>query len=420
MMSSVVKMVVVAAVAVGVTAQPHGHAHHRHEKKHPGSPVEKRAVVTTWVPGPVVTQYVLDGQDIAPDQAKAGIEAGVYVIVGQSTPSSSVVSSSATPTPTSTSSKQDGQFFEQKSTSTSSAVAAPTLAAAAAAAPAAPASGGTGLTADFPSGTIPCSQFPSDYGALAVDYLGMSGWIGVQKVPNYAPGAAAINYIVTGISGDACGSNSFCSYACPAGYEKSQWPASQGETGQSIGGLYCNANGMLELSRPEVKTLCTPGAGGVFIQNNLPLSVAVCRTDYPGTESETVPLDTAPGGKYPLTNTFSPTYYQWQGKPTTGQWYVNPKGVAVQNACLWNSPTNPTSAGNWAPINIGIGKNSEGITYISIFPNKPTTDAVLDFDIEITGDVSAPCALKGGVFSNGITTGCTVSVDTSNLLKLCC
>lgn len=397
------KFAVLAAAVAEVKAHSVHHLH-RHVKRAVGSPVEKRApdVVTAFVPGPTVTEYVLDGQEIPPDQALAGLDAGVYVIVGQSTPTQAVSSSAAAPTQ-----KQDGQFFEQKSSSAPS-PAAPTPAAPAAP-PAPPAPAPQGLDAEFPSGTIPCSQFPSAYGAVPVNYLNMKGWIGIQKVPDFSPSNSFISYIVTGISGEDCEKNSFCSYACPPGYEKSQWPSAQGSTGQSIGGLYCNANGMLELSRPEVKQLCTPGAGGVYIQNNLATNVAVCRTDYPGTESETVPLDTQPGGKYPLTNTYSPTYYKWQGKTTTGQWYVNPKGVAVENACLWNSPTNPTDAGNWAPINIGVGKNEQGITYLSIFPNWPTTSAVLNFNIEITGDINGPCSLINGVFSNGNPTGCTVS-----------
>jgi hypothetical protein len=223
----------------------------------------------------------------------------------------------------------------------------------------------------------------------------------------------AISYIVTAIAGSGgCTANSFCSYACPAGYQKSQWPKSQGNTGQSIGGLYCNSGGMLELSRSSVPQICTQGAGGVQVTNNLSKNVAVCRTDYPGTEGETIPLNTLPGQTLPLTNVNSATYYTWEGSATTAQYYINPQGADVSDACCWGSAG--TNLGNWAPVNAGVGQGADGITFISLFPNVPTNPTgTLDYNIKITGAVSGDCEYRGGTFYNGnvqSSTGCTVSL----------
>jgi hypothetical protein len=267
---------------------------------------------------------------------------------------------------------------------------------------------GGGLDTPFPSGTISCSAFPSAYGPIPIDWLHTEGWTGVQKCPKYNKGSL-IDYIETGVKGNGCAKKSFCSYACPPGYQKTQWPSDQGATGQSIGGLYCNDDGMLELSRPEKKTLCEPGAGGVTIQNDLPVVVSSCRTDYPGTEAMVIPCVAQAGQSgIPLSNPYSPDYYQWQGKSTTAQWYVNKKGLGPEKACVWDSDEDHDGRGNWAPVNIGVGKNQDGLTFISIFPNKPTSNANLDYNIEIIGDVNAECKLENGAYTGG-GNGCTVS-----------
>ncbi|KAF2137263.1 uncharacterized protein K452DRAFT_302024 [Aplosporella prunicola CBS 121167] len=64
---------------------------------------------------------------------------------------------------------------------------------------------------------------------------------------------------------DCCVEGAFCSYACPPGYQKSQWPKTQGATGQSIGGIQCR-NGVLRLTNPDEKRLCIPGAKEVNVQ----------------------------------------------------------------------------------------------------------------------------------------------------------
>jgi hypothetical protein len=120
-----------------------------------------------------------------------------------------------------------------------------------------------------------------------------------------------------------------------------------------------------------------------------------------------LPLWTESGSTYDLANIESSVYYTWDGMSTSLQYYINPKDVAVDDACVWTSSTNPDSAGNWAPINMGVAKDSAGITYLSLFNNSPTSTATLDFDVVISGDVSGTCWYKSGSYPSG--TGCTVS-----------
>lgn len=168
---------------------------------------------------------------------------------------------------------------------------------------------------------------------------------------------------------------------------------------------------MLELSRTSVKQLCVSGSGNVKVTNKLSKNVAICRTDYPGTESETIPLNTQPGKTYEVTCPVASDYYVWEGKSTSAQYYINPSGASVSDACVWGSAG--TNLGNWAPVNMGVGTTSAG-TFISLFQNAPTNpDGVLDFNIAITGGVSGKCEYKGGKFyNNGVVspTGCTVGV----------
>jgi hypothetical protein len=408
----------ILGATAAAAAQPH---RHQHRHAHHAHPVEKRADATEVVAGPVVTVYELNGIELAPGVVEEGMRKGIYIqLPDSSTPAASVptavnkagefferpASSSTpppaptpepkpTPTPTPEPPKQEPPKSEPPKAKPSKAASA---------------SGG-GVTADFPSGEIDCSTFPSAYGAVAADWLKMSGWIGIQKTPGYAPGASSISEIHTGIAGDSCQPGSFCSYACPAGYQKAQWPTAQGSTGQSIGGIYCNSQGKLELTNPDLsKKLCITGTGEVKVQNKLGVNVPICRTDYPGTESETVALDTQPGTISELTCPDANNYYRWGGAFTSAQYYINPAGSPVSDACRWNEAG--SNMGNWAPVNLGVGKGPGGMTYISMFQNAPTNpDGKLDYNIEITGDVSGKCEYKGGQFyNNGVVSpsGCTV------------
>ena len=400
-MKNVISLAVAASLASGTLAQPHAHQHnHRHV--HQLMKRDAATCVTNYVAAATATVYVVGDKQISAEEAAKGLSDGVYVSVGETVPT-------FTPPPAPSSTLAAAEFKESPHATTST-----TSTAAPSPSPKPPSSSnaaGTGLDASFPSGTIPCSQFPSAWGAIPVPWMNLGGWSGIQRTPGFKFRVdSAISYIETGIGGDGCTANSFCSYACPVGYQKLQWPTAQGATLQSIGGLFCNADGMLELTRPGVSQLCGKGAGGVFVKNDLDADCSVCRTDYPGTENMVVPLLASPGTTQPLTNPYSPDYYIWNNSPTTAQYYVNKKGYGLANSCVWVSPIDPIGAGNWAPVNIGVGKNAEGLTYLSIFANLPTSTAQLDYNIEITGDVSMVCSLINGVYSSG-GNGCTVSLS---------
>ncbi|CAK7206766.1 Sperm-associated antigen 4 protein [Sporothrix eucalyptigena] len=431
-MKNLVQLAVTAALAAGATAEM-GHQRHAHMHRHravnvpAADVVEKRAPAVTTVVTPVETKYVYsDGESVNAAEAKECIENGECLVVGTSTPTSTTAA-------TTKATKQAAEFFESKassstktsttststststtststSTSTTSTSSTSTTAAAASTS-AANSTSGSGSSSEFPSGQIPCSHFPSDYGAVAVDWVGLDGWASIQTTGSWTPGVS-ISDIVEPTSG-GCTSGSFCSYACAPGQTKAQWPTtSQGSTGQSIGGLWCNSDGYLELTNDNFNTLCMDGLGGISVENQLSDVACVCGTNYPGNEMMNIPLVTQPGGTYTLTNINAKTAYQWEGKYTSGQFYVNNAGVSEEQACIWTSSEYPDSAGNWAPVNIGAGTDIYGVTYISIFPNTPTSTAQLDFDIEITGDITSECYLKSGSYPDGSTTGCTTALTS--------
>ncbi len=401
--------------AVSVSAaQPHvGHAHqHLHHK---------RDVVTdvTVVPGPTVVAYILDGESISSDEVKQGIANGTLIWAANgglkenpappaSTPSSPPPPPSS-PAPYQAPSPPPPPPQASPSGPPDDAPHGP---------PSGPPSGspwdqnGSGVDTPFPNGEVSCDDFPSDYGAIPVSWLNLGGWTGIQTPGSDSGGYGDIHTATEG----GCNEGSFCSYACPPGYQKSQWPETQGSTGQSVGGLQCK-NGKLQLTNSGLSDkLCMEGASQVKVQikNTLGEQVAVCRTDYPGTEGETVPLDAQPGSTNPLTCPDSDSYYMWQGSHTSAQYYVNPAGVSVEDGCQWGSPSNPW--GNYAPLNLGVGY-SNGAAWLSIFQNAPTTDAKLDFTVEIVGDgVSGTCKYSNGQYCGGAnyddcsdSVGCTVS-----------
>ena len=58
---------------------------------------------------------------------------------------------------------------------------------------------------------------------------------------------------------------------------------------------------------------CMQGVGGVMAQNNAGSVVSICRTDYPGTESETVPTVLEAGETQALTVPDASNSYVWEG-----------------------------------------------------------------------------------------------------------
>lgn len=412
-----------AAVAVAA-AQPHHqhqHLHKHHHAQRAASP--DQAVDTVVVPGPTVLAYVLNGHAISKEDVDRGIANGTLIFadngdLAPAKPSSSWVAPTSSQAPTTHAAPSTSSSAPPPPPTSSS--SPPPAKSSAPAAPVkqqasynAPSSSGTGMDKSFPNGQISCSQFPSEYGPVAVSWMGLGGWTGVQKPQSWA----IMDNIETMISGQGCHPGTFCSYACPPGYQKSQWPKKQGATGQSIGGLKCNDNGMLELTNSDFNTLCIGGAKevDVTVQNNMGENVAICRTDYPGTEGETVPLNAAPGQTEQLTCPDANNYYNWEGGKTSAQYYVNPAGVSVSDACQWGSPSKPW--GNYAPMNIGAGY-SNGAAWLSMFANYPTQqNAHLDYTVEIVGDnMSGKCRYKNGQYCSGDNydncnsrEGCTVS-----------
>jgi SUN family beta-glucosidase len=353
-------VVLTAAAAQLILAQPHGHAHH-HKKHIQNVSVVKRDMATVYVNE--------SGDVISLDDVCTGLAAkklrfkdgdAPADLCDKPAPAPSTTAPSITAAPEPTSSAAGAAFYEASTTeaassaapsSTQEASSAPAAASSAAPSPKKGSSGGKGLDSEFPDGELDCKTFPSDYGAIPVDYLGHNGWIGIQKV------SIANNFvqdIVTGISGDGCTDGSMCSYACPPGYLKSQWPSTQGATGQSVGGLECS-DGKLKLTNPDLsKSLCIKGTGGVKAKNKASDVVSICRTDYPGTESETVPVVVDAGSEEELACPDSGTYYKWKGMATSAQYYLNPIGTGPEDACQWGSAG--SKKGNWAPINFGVSK----------------------------------------------------------------
>lgn len=289
------KQIVLLSAALGlVAAQPrHGHMH-LHEKKAP-SPVADASA------GPTVVVYSLNGIIISYDEVMEGIQNGTLVWANgapefasdvsssSSTYSTSFASSSSYSAPTSTSissSSSSSSYVAPTSSSVYSSSSAWSSSAYSSAASSSTSSSysssssSSGVTTTFPDGEISCDTFPSDYGAVAVDHLGNDGWTGIQYPQSLlSAGFSDINTITSG----GCADGYYCSYACPAGYQKAQWPSTQGATGQSVGGLLCK-DGYLYKTNSDFDTLCITGTTEVtiLVENNMDELASICRTDYPG------------------------------------------------------------------------------------------------------------------------------------------
>ncbi len=138
-----------------------------------------------------------------------------------------------------------------------------------------------GLEKEFPDRKLDCSEFPSSYGAVEIPWMGIGGWSGIQYPQIEGNTVTHIDTAVPG--GENCTAGAMCSYACPPGYQKSQWPSVQGSTGQSVGGLLCAQNNKLTLTNPGLsKNLCIKGTGATKVKSQLKDNAAICRTDYPG------------------------------------------------------------------------------------------------------------------------------------------
>ncbi|KAF8545369.1 protein UTH1 [Trichophaea hybrida] len=257
---------------------------------------------------------------------------------------------------------------------------------------------GSGVDQDFPDGEIDCSHFPSEYGAQPLMWVTKDGWSGIQ---------------VNGGNGDAigkCTEGALCSYACPAGYSKAQWPDVQPASGESYGGLQCK-DGKLHRTRTHYKKLCQIGKGTASVVNKLDQLVAFCRTDYPGSENMVVPLNCSPGSSQDLTVPDAANSYIWRGGVTSAQYYINNAGVGLEDGCIWGTPNG--GKGNWSPLVVGAGYRN-GKTWLSIAPNTLNREPA-NFNMKIVADdgakISEECKYENGKFSNGNPNGCTVAIE---------
>ncbi|SMN19309.1 similar to Saccharomyces cerevisiae YJL116C NCA3 Protein that functions with Nca2p to regulate mitochondrial expression of subunits 6 (Atp6p) and 8 (Atp8p) of the Fo-F1 ATP synthase [Maudiozyma saulgeensis] len=257
----------------------------------------------------------------------------------------------------------------------------------------------SGPNKEFQDGTISCSDFPSGQGVVSVDWAGLSGWSTIMDM--------------NGNTATSCQDGYYCSYACQAGMSKTQWPSEQPSNGMSVGGLYCK-NGLLYRSNTDSNYLCEWGQDSAVAVNNADKSIAMCRTDYPGSENMVIPTLVEAGSSQPVSVVNEDSYYQWQGKKTSTQYYVNNAGVSAEDGCVWG--TEGSGVGNWAPVVLGAGY-TDGITYLSIIPN-PNNKTPPNFNIKIVASegstVNGECSYVDGVYTGSGSDGCTVSVTSGS------
>lgn len=252
----------------------------------------------------------------------------------------------------------------------------------------------SGPSEKFVDGTVKCSEFPSGQGVISIDWMNQGGWSGIEHADSS--------------TGGSCTEGSHCSYACQPGMSKTQWPSEQPADGRSVGGLLCKG-GYLYRTNTDTDYLCEWGIPSATVVSELSEGVAICRTDYPGTENMVIPTFVEGGSSLPLTVVDEETYYKWQGKKTSAQYYVNNAGVSVEDGCVWG--TSGSGIGNWAPLNFGAGYTN-GITYLSLIPN-PNNNSPLNYNVKIVADgdsvVNGNCKYENGAFVGG-SDGCTAAV----------
>lgn len=251
---------------------------------------------------------------------------------------------------------------------------------------------------EFEDGTIACSDFPSGQGVIAVDWIGLDGWSSIMNMD--------------GDTSTSCEDGYYCSYACQAGMSKTQWPSDQPSDGRSVGGLYCDG-GYLYRSNTDKKYLCEWGQESAYAVNQVDSEIALCRTDYPGSENMNIPTVVTANSQKPISVVDEDSYYQWEGKKTSAQYYVNNAGVSAEEGCIWG--TDGSGVGNWAPVVIGAGY-TDGVTYLSIIPN-PNNEETPNYSVKIEATdgstVVGSCSYVDGEYTGG-SDGCTVSVTSGS------
>jgi len=411
------------ALASSVLAAPapaaHGHAHEHHLHRREPAVVYVTQTQVAYVDAqgnpitPTSSQVVASTSSIQGDDTTSIVDkkaiGGDSSSQAPSSSSTAAPSSSSAQTTTLSSTQAESSSTEASSSSTegtsSSATSSESSSSSTSSSSSSSSGGINGDLSDFedPSeefedGKHKCSDFPSGQGVIALDWLKFGGWASVMNED--------------GDTSSSCEDGYYCSYACQAGMSKTQWPDKQPSDGISVGGLLCK-DGYLYKSNSDKNTLCEWGANSVQAENKVKKSIALCRTDYPGSENMVVPTLVEPGSSKPMSVVKEDGYYTWRGGKTSAQYYVNDAGVSVEDGCIWG--TSGSGIGNWAPVVLGSGYTDE-TTYLSIIPN-PNNQKAPNYSLKIEGDDDAnlegDCSYINGHYSGSqgsSTDGCTVSV----------
>ena len=129
-----------------------------------------------------------------------------------------------------------------------------------------------------------------------------------------------------------------------------------------------------------------------------------------GTESMTIPFTVGPGETAEIAVPEQSRYFFWDGKPTTGHYYVNNQGVPEDQACTWSD--GHSAVGNWSPLILGAGWDDINMQmgFFSLTQNREQKET-LNYSIEFVGDngnVINPCKYdaKSGKVCNPATNDC--------------
>lgn len=369
---------IVSTLLASAMAAPSGFKHHHHQHQN-----EARAVVTTFRTVTVGADGQVRGAaaETASASDSAVTSASTTVTASSQTPSSSASSSSA-------------------SSASSSSGSSPSSS------PSGGISGDLSLFSDpsekFEDGVHDCDTLPTGQGVIGIDWLSeING--GFSSIMN-----------MNGDTSSTCKDGYYCSYACQAGMSKTQWPSDQPSSGISVGGLYCK-NGKLYRSNQDKDYLCEWGYKGTNFVSKIDKDIAICRTDYPGSENMNIPTLLEGGSTAPVSVVDSDNYYMWKGGRSSTQYYVNNAGVSVEKGCIWG--TAGSGVGNWAPVVLGAG-NTGGKTYLSLIPNPNNKDAP-NYSVKIQGVNGAStvgsCSYEDGNYKGGHgSDGCTLTVDSGD------
>ena len=259
----------------------------------------------------------------------------------------------------------------------------------------------------FTDGTIKCTDIDSlteQDGVIALDWVGYGGYASVMNMD--------------GDTSTTCKSGYYCSYACQAGMSKTQWPSTQPSDGRTVGGLYCDSDGYLYKTNTDKDYLCEWGEESAYFKSEIDEEVALCRTDYPGSENMVVPTLLSSDSTEPVSVVIEDSYFKWDGASTSAQYYVNNAGVSVEDGCIWS--TSGTTVGNWAPLVIGAGY-SDSISYLSLIPN-PNNEAGTNYNVKFVArdgaSMNGDCAYVDDTYTGGSgSDGCTISV-TSGIVDI--